>query len=331
MANQKLKLLYILDLLTTKSDENHPVDIEQILLYLQNHGITCERKSVYSDISVLKEFGYDILFTKGSESGYFLASRDFESAEIRLLCDAVQAANFISPKKTQLLMDKILHLLSIGQAQEIKQQVHVENRPKTNNEEIYYHIDKLNRAIQSGWQVELTYRRRIIGDQNAVEYEEKRHKISPYAMIWSDDHYYLVGNNEKYDNLMVLRLDRIRRLEIMDGERVRPFSEVSPYKNFFDSADYAKKHFNMFAGNTEHVELICKNDLIEQVLDKFGENIRVYRVNEDKFGVSADIAVNEGLVAWLMQFGARVQVKKPQSLKNMLLSRIDEIKGVYII
>ena len=102
MANQKLKLLYILDLLTTKSDENHPVDIEQILLYLQNHGITCERKSVYSDISVLKEFGYDILFTKGSESGYFLASRDFESAEIRLLCDAVQAANFISPKKTQL-------------------------------------------------------------------------------------------------------------------------------------------------------------------------------------------------------------------------------------
>ena len=90
-------------------------------------------------------------------------------------------------------MDKILHLLSIGQAQEIKQQVHVENRPKTNNEEIYYHIDKLNRAIQSGWQVELTYRRRVIGDQNAVEYEEKRHKISPYAMIWSDDHYYLVG------------------------------------------------------------------------------------------------------------------------------------------
>ena len=87
----------------------------------------------------------------------------------------------------------------------------------------------------------------------------------------------------------------------------------------------------MFAGNTEHVELICKNDLIEQVLDKFGENIRVYRVNEDKFGVAADIAVNEGLVAWLMQFGARVQVKKPQSLKNMLLFRIDEIKGVYII
>ena len=207
----------------------------------------------------------------------------------------------------------------------------MENRPKTNNEEIYYHIDKLNRAIQSGWQVELTYRRRVIGDQNAVEYEEKRHKISPYAMIWSDDHYYLVGNNEKYDNLMVLRLDRIRRLEILEGERVRPFSEVSPYKNFFDSADYAKKHFNMFAGNTEHVELICKNDLIEQVLDKFGENIRVYRVNEDKFGVAADIAVNEGLVAWLMQFGARVQVKKPQSLKNMLLSRIDEIKGVYII
>lgn len=331
MANHKLKMLHILDLLRTQSDESNPVDIEQILLYLENHGIRCERKSVYNDISVLNEFGYDILYTKAPKNGYFLASRDFESAEIRLLCDAVQAANFISPKKSEQLMEKILKLLSCKQAKVIKAQVHVENRPKSTNEEIYYHIDKLNRAIQTGKKVTILYRRRIIADQNSVEYEEREHVVSPYAMIWSDDHYYLVGNNEKYDNLMVLRVDRIRYLIVSDTEPVRPFSEVSPYKNYFDSADYAKTHFNMFSGTPERIELICKKELIEQVLDRFGETVEIRRAGEDKFLLRADAAVSEGLLAWIMQFGSKIQIKKPERLKKMLLDKTKEIRSVYYI
>lgn len=331
MANHKLKMLHILDLLRTQSDESNPVDIEQILLYLENHGIRCERKSVYNDISVLNEFGYDILYTKAPKNGYFLASRDFESAEIRLLCDAVQAANFISPKKSEQLMEKILKLLSCKQAKVIKAQVHVENRPKSTNEEIYYHIDKLNRAIQTGKKVTILYRRRIISDQNSVEYEEREHVVSPYAMIWSDDHYYLVGNNEKYDNLMVLRVDRIRYLIVSDTEPVRPFSEVSPYKNYFDSADYAKTHFNMFSGTPERIELICKKELIEQVLDRFGETVEIRRAGEDKFLLRADAAVSEGLLAWIMQFGSKIQIKKPERLKKMLLDKTKEIRSVYYI
>lgn len=331
MANHKLKTLHILNLLLTKSDENNPVDIEQILLYLENHGMPCERKSVYNDISVLNEFGYDILYTKTPKNGYFLASRDFESAEIRLLCDAVQAANFISSKKSEQLMEKILKLLSCEQAKQIKAQVHVENRPKSTNEEIYYHIDKLHRAIQAGRKVSILYRRRIISDQNAVEYEEREHVVSPYAMIWSDDHYYLVGNNEKYDNLMVLRVDRIRYLTVSDTEPVRPFSEVSPYKTYFDSADYAKTHFNMFAGTPEIVELICRKELIEPVLDRFGESVEIRRAGEERFLLRADAAVSEGLVAWIMQFGSKIQIKKPERLKKMLLDKIKEIRSVYYI
>ncbi len=330
MANQKLKLLYILNLLSEKSDENHPVDIEQILLYLRNHGIESERKSVYRDISILKEFGYDILYSKAPQNGYFLTARDFESAEIRLLCDAVQAANFISPKKSEQLTNKILGLLSTEQAKEIKSQVHVENRPKSSNEEIYYHIDKLNRAIREGKKTSLLYRRRVITDQNAVEFEEREHVLSPYAMIWADDHYYVVGNHVKYDNLMVMRVDRIRSLKILDTP-VRHFSEVSPYTGYFDSADYAKTHFNMFAGTPERIELVCQKELIEPVLDRFGEDIRIVRTGDDRFTMSAEAAVSEGLVAWIMQFGAKIQVKKPQTLKKMLLNKTEEIRSVYII
>lgn len=329
--NQKLKLLLVLDLLLRESDENHPIDIEQILLYLRNHGVVCERKSVYNDISILKEFGYDILHTKTPKNGYFVASRDFEEAEIRLLCDAVQAANFISPKKSALLCEKILKLLSTQQAKEIKGQVYVENRPKSTNEEIYYTVDKLNRAIRNGKKVSLLYRRRIITEKSAVEYEEKAHILSPYGMIWKDDHYYLVGNNVKYDNIMVLRVDRIRGLEILETEQIRPFSEVSPYKTYFDTADYAKTHFNMFSGATERVELVCRNDLIEPVLDKFGEDIHIMRVHDDKFKLTVDAAVSEGLVSWIVQFGGKMQVSKPKTLKKMVTDRASEILKLYVI
>ncbi len=331
MANSKLKLLYILELLYNESDEEHPIDTERILLYLRNHSIECERKSIYSDITVLKEFGLDILLSKGASGGYFLASRDFEVAEIRLLCDAVQAAGFISPKKSRHLIDKILTLVSAPQARQIKSQVYVDNRPKSANEEIYYHIDKLNRAIQNGKQVQVLYRRRKITDQNAVEYDDRLHTVSPYAMIWADDHYYLVCNKAKYDNLMVLRIDRIKKLEILENERARHFSEVSPYKNSFDSADYAKRHLHMFSGTPEGVELICQNDLLEQVLDRFGEDVRLYRAGEDKFGLRTQAAVNDGLVAWIMQFGAKVRVKKPDSLKKLLFEKAREIESVYKI
>lgn len=329
--NQKLKLLLVLDLLLRESDEYHPVDIEKILLYLRNHGVVCERKSVYNDIGILKEFGYDILYTKTPKNGYFVATRDFEEAEIRLLCDAVQAANFISPKKSALLCEKILKLLSAPQAKEIKGQVYVENRPKSTNEEIYYTVDKLNRAIRNGKKVSLLYRRRIITEKSAVEYEEKTHTLSPYGMIWKDDHYYLVGNNIKYDNIMVLRVDRIRGLEVLETEPIRPFSEVSPYKTYFDTADYAKTHFNMFTGTTERVELICRNALIESVLDRFGEDIHIVRVNDDKFKLTVDAAVSEGLVSWIMQFGGKMQVSKPKTLKKMVTDRASEIMKLYVI
>lgn len=329
--NQKLKLLLVLDLLVRQSDENNPVDIEQILLFLKNHGIVCERKSVYNDISILKEFGYDILHTKTPKNGYFLASREFEEAEIRLLCDAVLAANFISPKKSAQLCEKILKQLSVGQAKEIQGQVYFENSTKSTNESIYYNVDKLNRAIRRGRKVALTYRRRIISEQSAVEFEERNHILSPYGMIWKDDHYYLVGNNVKYDNIMVLRVDRIRTLEIMEAERVRPFSEVSPYKTHFDTADYAKTHFNMFTGTTERVELVCRKELIEPVLDRFGEDIRIMRVNDDKFKMTADAAVSEGLVSWIMQFGGKMQVAKPQTLKKMVMQRASDIMKLYVI
>ena len=330
-SNQKIKLLYILDFLRKYSDEEHPITADKICNYLKNVGIDAERKSVYNDISVLIEYGYDIIKSYGSNSGCFLADRGYELAELRLLCDAVQAADFISVKKTKQLVDKILNQASEAEAAKIKKQVYVDNRKKCSNEEIYYTIDNLDNAIRNKKMVKIIYRKRIITEDNMAVFDEKEHIISPYAMIWSNDHYYLVCNNSNYDNLMINRIDRIKRVEILHNTVSRPFSEVSPYKASFDSADYANKHFNMFSGEPKPVELICSEDIIESLLDKFGDNSNIKTYGENKLLLKADVAVSEGLVAWIMQFGDNIQVKSPKELKNLILKKIDAIRSVYII
>lgn len=330
-SNQKIKILYILEDLLKNSDENNPLDAEKILLNLRNKGIIAERKSVYKDISVLKEYGYDIIKTRGVKSGYFIAERTFEVAEVRLLCDAIQAANFISQKKTKQLLDKIYSLVSTVQAEKIKNQVYVDNRPKCTNENLYYVIDQFDTAIHLKTQVDIIYRKRIINDNNSADYEERHHVLSPYALIWSNDYYYLVGNNKKYENLMVVRIDRIKSVEILDNVCARHFSEVSPYKNYFDSADYAYKHFNMFSGEPKPVELVCSNSIIEDILDKFGDNVNIVKYGDDRFRIFINAAVSDGLVSWIMQYGQNIEVKKPNELKKMILDKVDEIKGVYLI
>lgn len=322
---QKLKLLYILELLLRETDENHKVGSEDILAYLAEKGIRAERKSVYNDISVLVDYGYDVI----KDNGWFIGARDFEFAEIRLLSDAVQAANFITPKKTKQLLKKIFGLISSGQAEFIRKQVYVDKRPKCGNEELYYTIDKLSRAIQQKNMIRILYRKRVIGEDRRVDFEEREHELSPYSLIWSNDHYYLVGNKSSYDNLMVMRIDRMKSVEILEDRPSRPFSEVSPYENSFDAADYANKHFNMFSGEPEPIELLCKNETVEQILDKFGEKADICQFDDGRFMLRANAAVSEGLVFWLMQFGGSMQVKSPQSLRNRLLEKAGEIRRMY--
>lgn len=326
----KLKLLYVKDFLDKQSDEEHPVSVEDINEMLLAKEIECERKSIYSDVKTLKEYGMDILSVRQPKTGYCVCSRDFELPELRLLIDAVQAANFITPKKTKELIKKIGTLCSVSQAKMLEKQVYIEKRHKCSNEEIYYNIDIINRAIQSGKRISFIYQKRQLDTaENKVVTEEKEFSVSPYAMIWSNDHYYLIANNQKYNNLMHTRIDRMKKVEILE-ERARKFSEVSPYKSYFDSADYSGKIFNMFSGDTQTLEMLCDNSMLEEIVDRFGNNALI-RTGDDetRFLVDTKCVVSEGLVSWIMQFGGRIEVLEPASLREQVKMRAEEIARMY--
>lgn len=329
VQKSKLKLLYLADILKQKTDEEHYIAATEIVDELAKLDIPAERKSIYKDIDILREYGFDIIHT-GSKNrgGYFLGARDFELAEIRLLSDAVQAANFISQKKTNQLVQKIESFASENQAKILHSQVYVDNRPKCNNEEIYYTISLLDEAISDNVKVTFTYTRRKITDEFKTAKEDKVFTVSPYALIWSEDHYYLVCNNEKYSNLMHLRIDKIKKLQKTKSP-ARHFSEVSDYRNNFDSADYATKLFNMYSGEPKPVELVCDNELLEVMLDRFGDNVKIQKADEKHFLLKTNAVVSDGLTKWVVQFGGKIKVKSPNDLIYEVKKKAEEILENY--
>ena len=317
---QKLKLIYVFDILKKYSDEENPLNAAQIVEHLSAYGIEAERKSIYDDIFNLEEYGCDIIKSETGKKGWFIGDREFEIPEIYLLSDAVRSAKFISAKKTRELLSKLNGMLSIYQAKRRKNAVYFAAEDKCGNEELYYNIDKISFAIENKKQITLKYSSREFSSDRSVAKNTKEMRINPYALTWQEDHYYLIGNHIKYDNLLHLRLDRISSVEITD-EDVRHFSEVSEYKEFFDTAHYTQKLFGMYSGELTQIELCCNRKIAEQVFDRFGENIFVKNVTEQQFEFTVKAALSEAIVTWIINYGENLKVKKPQELREMVKKR----------
>ncbi|MBQ8550423.1 MAG: WYL domain-containing protein [Clostridia bacterium] len=328
IKGQRIRLLYLADIFKKYTDEEHPLSAGDLIDMLSEKGIPVERKAIYGDISLLCEYGMDILKTRVPKSGYYLASREFETPEIYLLADAVQAADFISRKKSRELIEKLESMLSDNEAREIRSRVYIDSRNKCQNEEIFYSIDAATRAITENKKLTFKYTKRVLDEGGKITLSERQLKVSPFALVWADDHYYLVCNYEKYDNLMQLRLDRMKKAHVLD-EPARDYREVSEYKNYFDVADYASKAFNMFGGEQSQVTLRCKSDKLEQILDRFGDKISVRNVENDTFTFKADALISEGLVNWIMEFGDAVEVLSPQHLRDSIKQRCEKIYSYY--
>ena len=328
MASTKIKTLWIYKLLAENSDESHPISTTELIEMLRQNGVKCERKSIYADIQTLNEVGFDIVTATSPKKGFFMAGRDFELAQVRLLIDAVSSAGFITPKKTEDLLKKLESLVSKNQAKELVSQVYIDSNTKCDNEEIYYVIDALHEAVLSKKKVKFVYKRRNIDVRNKKSYTEKTFVVSPYALIWKDDHYYLVCNNQKYENLLNLRLDRMKKIETLDDD-IRPVSEVSEYKDSIDVADYTSKMFNMYSGTTGKVRLLCDMDLREEIIDRFGSRIPLTAVDSNHFETQANVAISDGFVSWIMNFGSRIKVLEPEDLATAVKQKALSIADLY--
>jgi predicted DNA-binding transcriptional regulator YafY len=323
-SNQKLKILYLMKMLLEKTDEENTMTIIDMIAELERYGITAERKSIYDDIEALRHYGIDIATRKSKTMDYFVASRVFELPELKLLVDAVQCSKFITHKKSNELIKKIESLASSRQAALLHRQVYVTNRVKAINENIYYNVDRLHVAIAENKQVSFKYFDYDIKKEKKYRKNGDLYFVSPYALSWDDENYYLITFSEKYNDFTHYRVDRMTNIEIVDQPRV-----MLPDNEHFNIADYSKKVFNMFGGEEETVKLKFDNSLVNAVIDRFGKDVMLDKVDENSFSVRINVAISSTFFAWLTQFGNKVKILSPESVIEKYQNSIQEILEQY--
>ena len=323
-GNQKLKLIYLLDMLMTQSDENHPLNTAALIEGLNRQGISAERKSIYADIECLVSYGYDIEHTGGKNGGYYMASRRFELPELKLLVDAVQSSKFITAKKSEQLIRKLEGLANKYDAGELNRQVYVSNRVKNMNESIYYNIDKLHRAMNENRQIIFSYFEWTRDKEKKLRRNGKKYCVSPWSLCWDDENYYLVSYDNEEGIIKHFRVDKMLDIELDDAERVGKdiFSE-------FDSAIYSRQVFGMFGGTPELVTLKCKNRLAGVIIDRFGTQINMRVCDEDYFEVTVKVCVSPPFLSWVFMFGGDMEILSPESAKKSFCEQISAAKVLY--
>ena len=327
-GSSKLKLIYLIEIFEKESDDEHKLTMKELIERLEKRGISAERKSVSRDIKLLCEYGYDIISYGDNREGYFLASRNFDVSELRLLMDAVLSAKFISLKQTKNLLKKLKALTSAGLGKKLENQLYVDERIKTSNNTVCENVDKLNEAINLNKKISFKYYTYTLDKQFVPCRNGHVYVQSPYNLAWFDDKYYMISGHEVYENLSHFRVDRMREIKILEEPR-RSFKEVSDYTNGFDTANYLNKVFNMFTGEKETVRIKFKNPMINLVMDQFGEEVTILKTDEEHFEIRTEVMVSEGFFSWLLQLGEKAEVMQPVELRNKMKSFIEEMYKMY--
>ena len=318
---QKLKLLYIMKILMEQTDEEHPMPMSVLIQKLAAEDIQAERKSIYSDVSYLQEFGVDIVYNASRENnGYYVASREFELPECKLLVDAVSASKFITASKSKMLVEKLEGLVSKHQAHQLKRQVVSPDRIKNDNESIYYRVDGIHKAMQDNVQVRFQYlewnlKKELVPKKNGEWYQ-----ISPWALIWDNENYYLVGYDQSAEIIKHFRVDKIGPMEISDEKRQG--------KDAFSRckiSDYSTKTFGMYGGEEEKVTIQFPNYLVGVVLDRFGKDVSLQKIDGEHFAVHVTVAVSSQFFGWLAGIGKQAKITSPEEVKRQYVSYLQDI------
>lgn len=324
-ANQKLKLLYLVKILEEQSDEEHCLSAQALIDELAAYGISAERKSVYNDIAQLIDFGYDIVLVKAKTGGgYYLAGRDFELAELKLLVETVQASRFLTANKSRELISKIEKLASKAEAVQLQRQVYVANRIKTANESIYYVVDDIHRAIQGNRQISFQYLEWNLNRELVPRREGKPYQASPWALTCKDEYYYLIAHDSEEDKIKHFRVDKMSKIEVLERKR-----EGAALFERFDIADYANKTFGMYGGTEETVTLLFENSLIGVVMDRFGREAPVRRRDDAHFSVRVRVAVSGQFFGWLTGLGGGARILGPEDVREAYLSHLRKTLAGY--
>ena len=324
--NQKLKMLYLMKIFSEETDDLHALTMPQIIEKLADYGVNADRKTLYEDFRLLREFGADIIAEKVGRSYYYhLGSRDFELPELKLLVDSVQSSKFITDRKSNQLIRKLESLVSKYEGSRLHRQVLIAGRIKTMNESIYYNVDKLHEAIGSNRQIRFKYFDYDLNKEMVPRYDGRWYKFSPWALMWDDERYYLVGYDSKYGMIIHYRVDKMTEIGIVDEPR-----EGQEAFGKFNIAHYTNTLFGMYVGEETKVTLEAENSMINVLIDRFGKDIIIAPVDDGHFRTTVTVAVSRQFLGWIMSLDGDVRIVAPAGVVDTMKEAIRQLQEQYI-
>ena len=308
--NQKLKMLYLCQIFTEFTDDEHDLTMKEILAHLRTYGITADRKAIYRDLDELSRFGLDIIQERrGRNTYYHLGNRKFELPELKLLVDSVQAAKFIPDEKSKVLIEKIESMASTYEARQLQRQVVIAGRVKTNNNQIYYNVDRIYTAIDQDCQITFHYFQWDVNKKRILRHGGALYQVSPWCMMWFDEYYYLVAYDAEDEKIKHYRVDKMLDLTISGAARegARKFQE-------FDMAKYSNCLFGMYGGDTVRVTLEGTSDMAAVLIDRLGTDIALFPKDHEHFTAHVDVIPSGQFLGWIFALGENVRITAPDSI-----------------
>lgn len=323
MPNQKLKLFYLARIFRERTDENHGLTLSDISAALGEYDISAERKSLYDDIEALKLCGMDIQIVRDTHVRYYLATHDFDLAELRVLVDAVQSAKFLTPKKSRELTKKIEALGSRYEASALHRQVYDTNRLKTENEEIFGNIAVLHRAIGENRKIAFRYFEWNSYKQRILRRNGDEYAISPWALSWDDEYYYLIAYDSEAKIIKHFRVDKMLKIRMLEEKRdgEQAFSD-------FDMAIYSRRTFGMYGGEAVNVQIRVDASLAGVVIDRFGTDVTLLNHGET-FDLCTKVMISPTFYSWVLGFGGKMKILSPTWVADEAARLAEEVLNAY--
>ena len=294
----------------------------ELLSRLEDMGITCDRRTLYADIEVLNSCGYEILCKRSACNEYYVKDRDFSVAEVRILMDAVQSADFITDWKSRLLVEKLSYLVGSRRGETLIDNLIAYNNTKTDNPDIYHNVEIITSAIQQGKQVVFKY----------FDYDEKHNRVlrrdgaiyeaNPYGLVMDDDNYYFLCYVERHKNMIHYRVDRMCEVQISEKDK----EEIKIFEDF-DIKNYKKQLFGMFGGETETIKIRFDKCLLDTIFDTFGVKTRIFKIDEQSYETMVKVQVSPQFYGWCLSFGDKLKVVEPTMVVEDIKDYIESLKG----
>lgn len=324
-SGQKLKLYYLAKIMLEKTDDEHMMSMAEMITELEEYGVSADRKSLYDDLQALSVLGLDIIGEKiGRGFYYHVGNKHFEIAELKLLVDAIQSSKFITEKKSNELIKKLTSFVSVYEAMQLKRQVMVQGRIKTMNESIYYIVDEIHRAIANNRVIRFRYMKWNT-DKEMVPRREGFYRVSPWALIWDDENYYLIAHDEESDSIRHYRVDKMQDIELTDEKRRGRDSFKA-----FDPASYSRKNFGMYAGEEIRVKLMFKEEIVGVLIDRFGKDIKINKTKEKGwYETYVEVALSDQFFGWIFALGKNIKITGPKSVVNKFKQELEALKKLY--